>query len=74
MPVPPNGFHTGLETLTVARTSISSECQNKLGVIKDFALVSGEYVKEKATFCVHYSALGKALDPLITVSPRHAAR
>lgn len=74
MSVPPNSFHTGLEILTVARTSISSEGQNKSGVIKDFPLVSGEYVKEKATFCVYYSVLGKALDPLIIVSPRHAAR
>lgn len=73
MRLPPNGVHTGLEILTVARTSISSECQNKFGVIKDVTLVYGAYVKEKATFCVHYPALGKALDPLIIVSARRAA-
>lgn len=70
MCLPPNGFHTGLEILT----SINSECQNKFGVIKDFTLVCGECVKEKATFCVYYPVLGKALDPLIIVSPRCTAR
>lgn len=71
MRVPPNGFDTGLEILIVARTS--SECQNKFGVIKDVTLVCGAYAKEKATFCVHYPVLGKALDPLIIVSARRAA-